>query len=213
MKVLIVGGGGREHALAWRISRSPLVSELFCAPGNPGIASLATLAPIEATSTTELAAFAADRSIDLVVVGPEQPLTAGIADELERRGLPVFGPSAAAARLESSKVFAKEFMRRHGIPTAPCEVFTDHDEAQAYLARPATRFPLVVKADGLAAGKGVVVCAGREQAAGAVREIMAERVFGASGDRILVEEFAEGREVSFFALSDGARAVPMASCQ
>jgi len=213
VKVLVVGAGGREHALAWKIRQSPLVKDLYCAPGNAGIAGIARCVPIDGANVTELAGFAASARIDLTVVGPELPLTLGIAGEFQRRGLALFGASAEAALIESSKVFAKEFMLRHAIPTASCEVFSTSGAAGDHLGSRSVRYPVVVKADGLAAGKGVVVCADREQAIAAVRSMMEERIHGTAGDRVIIEEFLEGREVSFFAISDGSRAVPLATCQ
>ncbi len=159
MKVLVVGGGGREHALCWKLRQSPLLTELYCAPGNPGIAQVADLVPISVDEVQRLADFATEMKIDLTVVGPELPLTLGLVDELTARGLPAFGPTARAAELEGSKTFSKELMVRHGIPTAPFAVV--HDAAQAREARGAVRLPVVLKADGLAAGKGVVIARGR----------------------------------------------------
>lgn len=213
VKVLIVGGGAREHAIAWKVRQSPIVKQLFAAPGNPGIATIATCVPVDAASVVELAALAEKQGIDLTIVGPELPLTLGIVEELEKRGLPVFGASSRAVAIESSKVFAKEFMARHGIPTAACEVFDSPDAAKGYLANSRTRYPLVVKADGLAGGKGVVVCADAKQARGAVLQMMEDRIHGNAGERIVVEEFLEGREASYFAISDGERFVPLVTCQ
>ncbi len=219
MRILVVGSGGREHALAWKIRSSPLVAvreDLLCVPGNPGMEGLAVCLPAPEgglANVTSIARTAAERGIDLTVVGPEAPLTHGLVDALEERGLRVFGPRKAAALLEASKVFAKEFMTRHGIPTAPYAVFTAADGALAWLAGGARRFPLVVKADGLAAGKGVVVARDGAEAAAAVRAMMVERRFGAAGERVVIEDCLSGVEVSFFALCDGARAVPFGSCQ
>jgi phosphoribosylamine---glycine ligase len=213
MKILIVGGGGREHALAWKIRRSPLVTGLYCAPGNAGMAALADCVPIEPTDIVEIADFAAKIRIDLTVVGPELPLNLGLADELMKRGLRVFGPRQNAAEIESSKAFAKGFMARNGIPTAAFKIFRSAKEALSHLGARATRYPLVVKADGLAAGKGVVVAATKDEAASAVNSIMGERTFGASGDAVVVEECLEGNEVSFFAICDGTRLAPWPTCQ
>jgi len=213
MRILVVGGGGREHALAWKIRSSPLLKELYCAPGNAGIAALADCVPIESSDIVELADFAAKIKIDLTVVGPELPLNLGLADEFQKRGLKVFGPRKAAAEIEASKVFSKEFMARHGIPTAAFHVFREQKEALAYLKAKGTKYPLVVKADGLAAGKGVVVAADRGEAEAAVKHMMGERTFGAAGDAILVEECLVGTEVSFFGLCDGSRIVPWPTCQ
>jgi phosphoribosylamine--glycine ligase len=211
MKVLVVGGGGREHALAWKLRQSPLVRQLFCAPGNGGIAAVAECVPIAADDVHALLAFAREHAIDLTVVGPEAPLSAGIVDLFERHGLRVFGASRAAAEIEGSKAFAKELMRRHGIPTADCRTFTDAAAALAWVR--AAGAPLVVKADGLAAGKGVVICRSVAEAEQAVREIMERRVFGAAGDRVLVEEFLEGEEASFLAFTDGRSVVAMPASQ
>ena len=213
MRVLVVGAGGREHALVWKIRQSPLVSELYCAPGNAGIADLGYCVPVEPTDIVELSDFAAKIKIDLTVVGPELPLELGIADEFAKRGLPIFGPQRNAAQIESSKVFAKEFMARHGIPTAPFRVFRSEKEALEHARARSTRYPIVVKADGLAAGKGVVVAAGREEAESAIRLIIGERSFGSAGDALVIEECLEGTEVSCFAISDGARLIPWPTCQ
>jgi phosphoribosylamine---glycine ligase len=211
MKVLVVGGGAREHALCWKLSQSPLLSELYCAPGNPGIEEVATCVPIAAEDVGELVDFAAAQAIDLTVVGPELPLTLGLADALAARGLAVFGPSRAAAELEGSKVFAKELMARHGIPTAPFTVAENLDEARAALGR--YGYPVVLKADGLAAGKGVIIAADEAEARAALAEFFEERRFGASGDRVVVEQFLPGEEVSFMALSDGERLLPLATAK
>jgi phosphoribosylamine---glycine ligase len=214
MKILVVGGGGREHALAWKLRQSPEVGELYAAPGNPGIASVADCVPIDSSSTVELADFAEKLRIDLTVVGPELPLTLGIADEFEKRDLRIFGASRAAAEIEGSKVFAKEFMQRHGIPTAPFTACSTQEEAVAALsARGKSGYPVVIKADGLAAGKGVIIAENPAEAEGAVTDIMKRRKFGNAGDRIVLEEFLRGPEVSFFALSDGRHVLPLATCQ
>ena len=203
MRVLVLGSGGREHALVWAVRRSPEVSEVLCAPGSDGIAQHARVLAADLADGPALAALAREEQVDLVVVGPEDPLAAGITDTLEAEGIAVFGPSAAAAQLEASKSFAKDFMARHGIPTAAHRSFGDPDEAERYvLSRNA---PLVVKADGLAAGKGVFVCDGPEPARAALREIMRERRFGASGASVVIEERLVGEEASFYAISDGER--------
>ena len=209
MKVLVVGSGGREHALCWKLRQSPLLKELYCAPGNPGIAQEADLVPIAVDEIQKLADFAADMKIDLTIVGPELPLTLGLVDEFEQRGLAVFGPSRLAAELEGSKVFAKEFMRRQGIPTAAFEVVHDSNEAREALAR--FGFPVVLKADGLAAGKGVLIVSDQQQADDAIRMLFDERRFGSAADRVIVEECLEGEELSFIALSDGERLLSFAS--
>jgi phosphoribosylamine--glycine ligase len=211
VKVLVVGGGGREHALCWKLRQSPLLTELYCAPGNPGIARVADLVPIAVDEVQRLADFATEMKIDLTVVGPELPLTLGLVDELTARGLPAFGPTARAAELEGSKTFSKELMVRHGIPTAPFAVV--HDAAQAREARGRFGWPVVLKADGLAAGKGVVIAADAAEYDAAVRDLFEDRRFGTSGDRAVVEAFLEGEEVSFMALSDGERVLPLATAK
>jgi len=213
MRVLIVGSGGREHALAWKIHQSPQVRELYCAPGNAGTEAVATTIPLKATDTEGLIRFAVDRRIDLTVIGPEQPLVAGIADQFQEHGLTVFGPSAQAARLEGSKAFAKDFMLRHAIPTARYGSFTRSSlkEAERFIENlPA---PIVVKADGLAAGKGVLICRSQSEAIAAVRDMVEQQSFGAAGDNVVVEEFLTGEEVSVFAISDGTDYVLLAPAQ
>ena len=209
MRVLIVGGGGREHALAWKLRQSPEISELYCAPGNPGLRELGDLVPMRPDEVQRLAGFADDLSIDLTVVGPELPLTLGIVDEFERRGLAIFGPRREAAELEASKVFAKQFMVRHGIPTAAFEVA--HDRTQAERAARGFGLPVVLKADGLAAGKGVIIPETDEELQAGLDTFFEERRFGTSGDRVLVEELVRGHEVSFMVLSDGERVLPLAA--
>ena len=211
MKVLMIGGGGREHALCWKLRQSPLLRELYCAPGNPGIARVADRVPLAAEEVQRLADFAAEMRIDLTVVGPELPLTLGIADEFGRRGLAIFGPTQRAAELEGSKVFAKQFMERCGIPTAAFAVVHDATAAR----REAGRFgyPVVLKADGLAAGKGVLIAGDESALEEAVRELFEERRFGASADRVVVEAFLTGDEVSFMALCDGERVLPLATAR
>jgi phosphoribosylamine--glycine ligase len=213
MKVLLVGGGGREHALAWKIRQSPLVEALFAAPGNAGIAADAECVSLDINDPRAVAAWSEERGIGLVVVGPEAPLVAGLADELARRSIATFGPSAAAAEIEGSKVFAKEFMARHDIPTARFRVFSAAEEAKGFLRSECADVRIVVKADGLAAGKGLFVCEDRQQAFEAVDRTMVRREFGAAGDRVVIEERLEGREASFFALTDGRRALPLDTCQ
>src|SRR5918993_1950210 len=208
MKVLVVGGGGREHALAWKLARDRSVSEVLCAPGNTGIGEVARLRPVSGADVTALADLAERERVDLTVVGPEQPLQNGIADLFASRGLRVFGPTRAAAQLECSKIFAKEFMSRHGIPTARFRVCRSSDEARRTVASGELGFPVVVKADGLAAGKGVVVARDEAEASDAIRDAMEDRQFGDAGSRVVLEECMTGPEVSFFALCDGTRAVP-----
>ncbi len=203
MRILIVGSGGREHALAWALSRSPQNPDLFIAPGNPGTASLGTNVDIEATDIASLASFAREEQIDFTVVGPEQPLVEGIVDVFRAENLPIVGPTATAARLEGSKAFAKSFMEKYGIPTAPYRTFgaDAFDEALGYVRDQGA--PIVVKASGLAAGKGALVCETEQEAEAALREIMVERAFGEAGDRVVVEGFMQGEEASVFALTDG----------
>jgi phosphoribosylamine--glycine ligase len=203
MKVLVIGGGGREHALVWKLSQDRRRPQLFCAPGNAGTAALAASVPVAAEDAPGLLAWARAEKPDLTVVGPEAPLCAGIADQFAAAGLRVFGPCAAAARLEGSKVFSKEIMLAAGIPTARAQTFTD--AAAAVRALDDFQPPVVIKADGLAAGKGVIVAATREEAAGAVRAMLVERAFGAAGASVLIEEFLDGEEASILALVDGER--------
>ena len=206
MKVLVIGNGGREHALAWKLQKSPRVDELFLAPGNPGMANLGTLVPLKPTDIDQLTEFAVSNAIDLTVVGPEIPLTLGLADAFRAKGLKVFGPSKAAAKLEGSKVEMKDFLRRHNIPTAPFKVFSKSADALAYLDEVGA--PIVVKSDGLAAGKGVTVAKTVEEAKDAVIRIMDKHEFGKeAGRQIVIEEVLRGEEISVFALCDGHNAV------
>jgi len=211
MNVLLVGSGGREHALAWKLSQSPFVEKLYAAPGNGGTALVAENVPIRDADVDALVAFARQNAIGLVVAGPEAPLVAGLADALALAGIPCFGPDMYAARLEGSKVFAKEIMRRAGVPTADCRVFTDVDVAMAHILE--RRLPMVVKADGLAAGKGVVVAKSYGQAMEAVTQMMIQRAFGPAGDTVIIEDCLIGEEASFLAFCDGKTVVPMPSCQ
>jgi phosphoribosylamine--glycine ligase len=211
MKVLVIGSGAREHALCWKLRQSPLLKDLYCAPGNPGIGQVADLVPLAVEEVHRLADFAAEMRIDLTVVGPELPLTLGLADELAARGQPVFGPSQRAAEIEGSKVFAKQFMERHGIPTAPFVVAHSPEEAAA--ARGRFGWPAVLKADGLAAGKGVIIAQDEAEYDAAVQAVFEERRFGVSGERLVIEAFLEGEEVSFMALCDGARVLPLATAK
>jgi len=213
MRILIIGGGGREHALAWALARSPRQPDLFIAPGNAGTAALGRNVAIQPTDIKGLLAFARQERIDLTVVGPEQPLVEGLADTFEATGLPVIGPTAQAARLEGSKAFAKAFMARHGIPTAAHRTFgvEQYDEATAYLE--AQGAPIVVKASGLAAGKGAFVCATRAEAQHALDQIMKTRAFGLAGDEVVVEHYMEGEEASVFALTDGDHYVLLTPAQ
>ncbi len=211
MKVLLIGGGGREHALAWKISQSPRVEKLYCAPGNGGIAALAECVPIKAMDIKGIVDFAKNKMIDMVVVAPDDPLGAGMVNALEAAGIRAFGPTKAAAAIESSKVFSKDLMKKYNIPTAAYEVFDNSSDALEYLSK--VNYPSAIKADGLALGKGVVLAQNFDEAAKAVREMMSEKVFGSAGDRILVEEFLTGPEVSILAFTDGKTLVPMVSSQ
>jgi len=209
MKVLVVGNGGREHALIAMLARSPLAPTLYCAPGNGGIEALATCVPIPPEAVETIADWAQQNAMDYVVVAPDMPLCLGLCDLLTARGIPSFGPSKAAARIEGSKVFAKELMRKYGIPTAACEVFTDIASALRYVQ--SAPCPMVIKADGLAYGKGVLICHTRDEAEQAVRDMMERDTFGASGKRIVIEEFLTGPEVSVLAFADGQTLLPMPS--
>jgi phosphoribosylamine--glycine ligase len=211
LRVLLVGGGGREHALAWKLAQSPGLGKLYAAPGNPGIARVAECVPTRAEDVEALVALAARERIDLTVVGPEAPLALGLADALRARGGAVFGPSRAAAELESSKAFAKAFFARHGIPTARFQVFDEPAPARRFVQELGGR--AVVKADGLAAGKGAVVCRDAGEADRALADMLERRILGAAGARVVVEELLEGEEVSVFALTDGRAVCPLASAQ
>ncbi len=203
MRVLVIGSGGREHALCWKIRQSPLVRELFCAPGNAGISKDTRCVDIPATEIDGLLQFAKRNDVDLTVVGPELPLTLGLADVFEKEGLKVFGPSKAAAEIEGSKVFSKSFMNRHGIPTAEYSTFTDHNEARRFIRT--IKPPFVVKADGLAAGKGVILCGSTAEGEKALDSVMLDRVFGEAGASIIIEEFLTGQEASVFVITDGKK--------
>ena len=211
MKILVIGSGGREHALVWKLAQSPRVTKLFCAPGSDGIAELAQCVAINPEQIEQLADFAAREKIDLTVVGPELPLTLGIADLFESRGLPIFGPNKAAAQLEGSKAFAKEILDANGIPTAAFGTFTDAGAAKQYLAQ--QKPPYVIKADGLAAGKGVLICANLAEAEAAIDEILVRKSFGGAGDKVVIEAFLDGEEASFMVLTDGDHVLPLASSQ
>lgn len=211
MKVLIIGGGGREHAIAYKVAQSSKVTKLYCAPGNAGIAELATCVPIGVMEFDRLVEFAKQEQIDLTIVGPDDPLVGGIVDAFEAAGLRVFGPRANAAILEGSKAFSKDLMKKYGIPTAAYETFTDADAAMEYLK--SAKFPIVLKADGLALGKGVLICNTYEDAIDGVKEIMLDRHFGDAGKVMVIEEFMTGREVSVLAFCDGTNIVPMTSAQ
>jgi phosphoribosylamine--glycine ligase len=211
LKILVIGNGGREHALCWKLARSREVHKIFCAPGNAGTAEVAENVPIGVDDINGLRDFAEHQAIDLTVVGPERPLIAGIVDAFEAKGLRIFGPSREPAMLEGSKVYAKELMRRAGIPTAAFEVFDDPAKARDYLR--AQAFPVVIKADGEAAGKGVVVAKDFAEADGAIHAMMERRVFGASGDRVVIEECLVGEEASIMAFCDGDTLAPMIAIQ
>ena len=212
MKVLVVGGGGREHALCWKIARSPRLGRLWCAPGNAGIARVAECVPIPDSDREGLIAFGVEQGIDLVVVGPEAPLVAGLADAFRERGIRVFGPDARAAEIEGSKAFTRELCREHKIPGPQFWVFQDSKRAMGFLGTH-TSWPLVVKASGLAAGKGVLICPDRETAFRAVGEIMEDRRFGDAGQEVVIEEWLEGPEASILAITDGRTIVPLEPAQ
>ena len=212
MKILIVGSGGREHAIAWSVSKSPKTEKIYCAPGNAGISEYAECVPIGAMEFEKLADFAAEKKIDLTIIGMDDPLVGGIVDVFEERGLRVFGPRKNAAILEGSKAFSKDLMKKYSIPTAAYENFDDPEKALDYL-RSEARFPIVLKADGLALGKGVLICNTLEEAEDGVRQIMEDKKFGNAGDRMVIEEFMTGREVSVLSFVDGKTIIPMTSAQ
>lgn len=211
MKILVVGGGGREHAIVWKLAQSPLVDQIYCAPGNAGIAQIAECVNIKAEAVDMLLDFAKAEGIDLTVVGPEAPLAAGIVDKFEAAGLRIFGPSQRAALIEGSKALAKEIMYKYDIPTAKYADFTDKAAALAYLEEQGA--PIVIKADGLAAGKGVVVAMTMEEARAAVEDMLSGNAFGEAGSKVVIEEFLQGEEVSVLAFSDGKTVLPMVSAQ
>ncbi|MCM3268886.1 phosphoribosylamine--glycine ligase [Paenibacillus elgii] len=211
MRILVVGGGGREHAICWALKKSPKVTELYCAPGNGGIASVAECVPIQVNQFEEIAQFAIDHTIDLVVIGPDDPLSEGIVDHLEAKGLTVFGPRQNAAIIEGSKVFTKQLLRKYNIPTAAYESFERYEDAVAYLRQ--QQAPIVIKADGLAAGKGVVVAQTLDEAEKALHDIMVAKVFGESGNQVVIEEFLTGQEMSILSFVDGETVCPMVPAQ
>ncbi len=211
MKVLVIGGGGREHALVWKIAQSPLVDKVYCAPGNPGTASLAENVAIKVDQLDELLKFAQGAGIGLTVVGPEQPLSLGIVDLFEQHGLKVFGPSKNAAIIEASKAFSKDLMRKYDVPTAAYGVFSDIAQADVFIEK--TGAPIVVKADGLAAGKGVVIAQTVQEAKDTVKDMLSGNAFGSAGSRVVIEEFLVGEEASFLAITDGKNIIPLASAQ
>lgn len=211
MKVLVVGGGGREHSLIWKIRQSPRVKKIYCAPGNAGISKYAEAVPLAVEDIDGLAHFALEQQIELTVVGPELPLSLGIVDLFESKGLRIFGPRKAGAQLEASKAFTKDLMRREQVPTAKFEVFDDLEQARRYVQEIGP--PIVVKADGLAAGKGVILCNTLDDALGALTAIMDKRQFGDAGNKVVIEEFLDGEEASFLAFTDGTCILPLASSQ
>ncbi len=211
MKILVVGKGGREHAIAWKLSQSSRVEKIYCAPGNGGISEIAECVPVDVMDTDGIIAAAREKAVDLVFVSPDDPLAAGMVDELERAGIRAFGPSRSAALIESSKAFAKDLMKHYGIPTARYEIFTDSRAALEYLKK--CSFPVVVKADGLALGKGVIIASDFDEAERAVKDIMEDRVFGDAGKSVVIEEFLSGREATVLAFTDGKTVVPMVSSQ
>jgi len=207
LKVMVIGGGGREHTLVWKIAQSPKVKEIFVAPGNAGTARIAENLDLHPTDVEALGEAAKDKSIDLVVVGPEIPLALGIVDYFDSLGIPVFGPSKAAAQIESSKVFARNLMEKYGIPCPEGKVFTSYPEAREYLER--QQSPVVIKADGLAAGKGVIITSSRQEAIKALNDIMKAKIFGSAGERVIIDEYLNGRELSLIAFTDGRTVSPM----
>src|SRR5512137_1505286 len=211
MKVLVVGSGGREHALVWKIAQSPLVEKVFCAPGNPGIGRIAENVPLAVDDLPGLLAFAKKEGVGLTVVGPELPLSLGIVDLFEEHGMKIFGARRNAALIEASKAFSKDIMKKYQVPTAFYEGFTEVEPAVAFIEQHGA--PIVVKADGLAAGKGVVVAQSKEEAVSAVREMLSGNAFGEAGSRVVVEEFLRGEEASFLAFTDGRNIIPLASAQ
>jgi phosphoribosylamine--glycine ligase len=213
MKILVVGNGGREHALVWKIRQSPLAKDVYCAPGNAGMAGLADCVPIDTSNIIEVADFAQTISADLTVVGPELPMVLGIGDEFQRRGLAIFCPSRAAAEIEGSKAFAREFMSRHEIPSPRYVICASREEADDAVKKGTLGYPLVLKVDGLAAGKGVIVVESKAEAQAAVADMMSDKKFGNAGAKLVMEEFLSGDEVSFLVFSDGSRVVPMVSVQ
>lgn len=211
MRVLIVGGGGREHAIAYKLAQNSRIEELYCAPGNGGIAKVAQCVDISATDIPNMVAFCREKGIDFVVVAPDDPLALGMVDALEAEGIRAFGPNKQAAQIEASKSFSKELMKKYNIPTAGYEVFDDYESARAYLET--SQLPIVLKADGLALGKGVLICETRQQAMDGLKQIMLDKSFGDAGNRVVVEEYMEGPEVSILTFCDGKTIVPMKSAQ
>jgi phosphoribosylamine---glycine ligase len=213
MKILVVGNGGREHALVWKIRQSPLVQEVYCAPGNAGMEGVADCIPIDTSNIVEVADFAQTIKADLTVVGPELPMVLGIGDEFRRRGQPIFCPDRSAAEIEGSKAFARDFMQRHKIPSPRYEICLSREDAESFVSRAPFGFPVVIKADGLAGGKGTVVVEDAAEGRAAIVEMMTEKKLGTAGSKVVMEEFLPGEEVSFLVFSDGAKVVPMVSVQ
>jgi len=211
MKILVIGGGGREHALVWKLNQSAHVEKIFCAPGNPGISEMAECVPIAVNQVDQLAEYAESRKIDLTVVGPEEPLVLGVVDEFKKRGLKIYGPDRQSAKLEGSKAYAKSVMKRFGIPTAVYEEFTDFEDALGYLR--AQGAPIVIKADGLAAGKGVTVAETQEEAEAALDDALRQGIFGEAGQKVVIEEFLEGEEMTVLAFVDGEKVLPLVPSQ
>ena len=211
MKILVVGGGGREHTLVCKIAQSPLVKNIYCAPGNAGISQVAECVPIKDTNIDELLKFADKNQIDLTVVGPEVPLALGIVDTFQSQGLNIFGPSKRAAEIESSKIFAKYLMEKYRIPTAAYKKFNQYDEAKKYLE--SVPIPIVIKADGLAAGKGAIVCITLEEAEESLQKMMVQRIFGSAGKKVIIEEYLRGQEASVLAFTDGEKILPLVPAQ
>jgi phosphoribosylamine--glycine ligase len=211
VRILVIGSGGREHTLTWKLAQNPVVEKIYCSPGNGGTASIAENVEIKADEVKALAQFAEEKRVDLTVVGPEAPLVEGIVNEFERRGLKIFGPRSEAALIEGSKVFAKKLMEKYSIPTGEAEIFENYDEAADFVKK--RKPPLVVKADGLAAGKGVTVCFSHEEAIKALEDCFLRKKFGRAGEKVIVEEYLEGEEVSFFIFTDGEEALPMLTAQ
>jgi phosphoribosylamine--glycine ligase len=211
MKVLVVGSGGREHAIVWKVAQSPLVNKVYCAPGNGGISLIADCVPIKVEDIEKIVKFSVEKKMDLVVVAPDNPLAAGMVDALQAAGIRAFGPTQRAAEIESSKVFAKSLMRKYGIPTPGFEVFEDYRSALEYLKN--QQYPVVIKADGLALGKGVIIAENFQQAEKALDSIMKDKIFGSAGDRVIIEEYITGQEVSILAFTDGKTILPMVSSQ
>lgn len=211
MKILVVGGGGREHALIWKIAQNPRAEKIYCAPGNGGISQLAECVDIAATDIAAMVAFAKEKAIDFVVVAPDDPLALGMVDAMEAAGIRAFGPNKAAAIIEASKAYSKQLMKKYHIPTAEYEIFSDYDAAKEYVET--CKIPVVLKADGLALGKGVLICKTREEARAGLKTIMEDKAFGSAGNTVVIEEFLEGPEVSVLTFCDGTTILPMESAQ